>query len=108
MKLLDEYNKLLKVEVHFATGVWILTPREYRNGDPVSGRGEIKFRGEVEDFAKFLRKVKAKDSSMAPPSSRLKTYMKIAQEIMDKKDKFIWIWLTSWKPSTQIITLYTY
>jgi len=108
IKVLEEYNRLLKVEVHYSGGLWILTPREYKNGDKVSGRGEIKFRGTPIEFSKFLRKIQAKDSSDAPPSSRLKTYNKIVTDIENRTDRFIWIWSTKWKSTPSIVNLFTY
>lgn len=50
------------------------------------------FRGDLEEFAKFLARLKAKDDKVAPASHRSLTYRQIAQEIADGTDRMIWIW----------------
>lgn len=53
--------------------------------------GNKVFNGTGENFAKFLRKVQAKDSTH-PRSQRNKTYQEIVNDIMDGKERTIYIW----------------
>lgn len=78
-----EARRLIKIEVLYnGSRGWTLT-------------WEGKFKaiyGSVEDFAKLLRAIKAKDDATDPPSARSMTYLEIAQEIADGKDRTIWVW----------------
>jgi hypothetical protein len=48
--------------------------------------------GSIEEFAKFLMKVQAKDNFQDPHSFRSMPYLQIAQEIANGSDRTIWIW----------------
>lgn len=87
-KIPGPYRKLLKVKVINDGGTgWVLS---YRGGQKV-------FHGDVDEFAKFLQKIKASDNETAPRSTRNKTYKNIAQEIQTGTDRIIWVWNTNMK-----------
>lgn len=50
------------------------------------------FTGSVEEFAKFLRRVKASDDKVDPKSNRSETYLGMAHEITSGADPIIWLW----------------
>lgn len=53
--------------------------------------GQKVYHGSPEGFAKFLRQLGAKDSSL-PRSTRNKTYMGMVQSVMDGKDPILYCW----------------
>jgi hypothetical protein len=100
----EEYNRLLKVRI-FVEGPnqFSLRPEEDRQGDLVAQRGEIRFRGTDQEFAKFLRKIKAKDNSSDPPSTKKTRYIDMVNSAKDGTDPYIWVWTKYWKPFLRII-----
>jgi len=48
--------------------------------------------GDKEQFARLLRKLGASDDKFDPKSFRSMTYKNIVEEIMEGKDRIIWIW----------------
>lgn len=54
--------------------------------------------GSIEEFAKFLMKVQAKDNFQEPRSFRSMTYQQIAQEIANGSDRTIWVWERNLRP----------
>jgi len=83
MKKYDEGKKLVKVKVLF----------DGSRGWTLSWGNKFKtFFGSNEDFAKVLKKVKAKDNFKQPKSFRSMTYLSIVKEINSGADTTIWIW----------------
>ena len=96
MRYVEEHNKLLKVKL-FKQGSnqWRLLPMEKRDGSKIR-RGEITFRGSDEKLKLLLRRLKAKDVTTDPPSSKNKSYQQMIDTAKDKSDPYIWVWLTLW------------
>lgn len=96
MKLIEEYNRLLKVKI-FQQGKnqWRLLPVEKRDGGAIR-RKDITFRGDDEKLKLLLRRLKAKDNATDPPSKKNRTYQQMIDTARDKSDPYIWIWLTIW------------
>lgn len=55
-------------------------------------KGNFVFRGKVEEFGKFLMKLKASDDKEDPRSHRSLKYLEIAKEIQYGHDRYIWVW----------------
>lgn len=81
--LQNEARKLVKVTILWDgnTG-WTLT---YRGGHKV-------FRGSAEGFAKFLQKLKAKDTESEPKSARNMKYMDMVKSAQKNNNSCVWIW----------------
>ena len=74
---------LIKVKIFFdGNNAWTL------NGQA----GTKVFHGDINAFAKFLQKLKAKDNFQDPKSFRSMTYKNIAQEVINGTDNTIFIW----------------
>lgn len=83
MRMMSEARSLVRVHVRYDNNdVWTI---QYLRTVRV-------FRGSIENFAKFLRKIGASDDKTAPRSVRNVTYMQMAQEIKDGSDPIVWIW----------------
>lgn len=86
MKIIKNYSedrKLIRVSVLYdGARSWTL---QWKGGFKV-------FRGSIEDFSKFLMKIKAKDDKESPRSFRSLTYINIAKEITNGSDIIIWVW----------------
>lgn len=73
--------------------VQILIHWDMKNSFTLNYPGGFKtFHGSPEGFAKFLRRIGAKESSSYPRSARFKTYMEIVKSIMDGKDPTVYCW----------------
>jgi hypothetical protein len=96
-------NKLIKVKVQHSNNMWILKPIQYKDGSQCQGLGEIRFRGDIDAFSKYLIKIKAKDTESEPASIRNVPYKSMAQDAIDKVDTEIWVWSRFWNPSTDIM-----
>lgn len=82
---------LYKGSIHFGTNVFTIncTPLN----DPTKGKRSLTFRGEDDRFKTFLRRIKAKDSSTFPPSSKQRTYQQMIDDAKNGDDsKPIYIW----------------
>lgn len=65
------------------------------------------FNGSIEGFAKFLRKIQAKDDAVDPKTFRSMTYMNIAQEIADGGDNVIYVWSNMWPDNGKKTKVYS-
>lgn len=69
------------------------------------GNGKVKvYRGGEEGLRTLLRKLGASDNKVAPKSFRSKTFIKMAQEIIDQSDPIVWIWSNNLDKMNMIVT----
>lgn len=80
---LNEERHLVKVDIQY-TSPSSFTLR-YEGGMKT-------FYGSMEDFARFLRRLKASDDKNDPRSYRSMTFKAMAQEAMDGTDTVVWVW----------------
>lgn len=104
----EERNRLLKVTIRTAADVWTLKAEQDLRGDMIPNlRGEIIFKGNREEFGKFLMKLHAKDTETLPASQRGLKYQEIIQGIVDNTNNEVWIWSKWWNQyrSNKILTI---
>jgi hypothetical protein len=82
MRMLSDSRSLVQVRVRYENNTWTI---QYNRSVRV-------FHGNIEEFAKFLQRIKASDDKTEPRSVRNFTYMQIAQEIQTGSDPIIWVW----------------
>ena len=83
IKNFSEDRKLIKVTVlHDGGRSWTL---QWQGGVKV-------FQGDIDQFAKFLMSIHAKDDKEDPHSFRSLKYREIADEITNGMDTTIWVW----------------
>ena len=79
---------------------YLVRCKVYKNGNAWtmnSNKGGTRvFNGDIDAFAKFLMKIKAKDDAEDPRSYRSMTYRNMAQEIADGGDNVIYVWSNNW------------
>ncbi len=88
---------LIKAKIHYdGNSTWTLN----------SNAGTRVFHGDINSFAKFLQKIKAKDNFMDPKSFRSMTYKSIANEVINGKDNTIFIWSNYWPDKNKSMKAY--
>ena len=87
-KVLNESRHLVKIEVFVSMGAFTFN---------FEGRAFV-FRGNFEEFRRFLMAIKAKDNKEDPRSFRSETYARIATEIMDGTDSIIYAYSSDLYP----------
>ena len=79
----EAVRRLVKVRgIWDGGGAWVMN---YSGGQKI-------FRGTIEEFSKFLQKIRASDSQTTPKSKRNVRYIDIAREIQTGKDRTFWVW----------------
>ena len=100
--LKESPNKLIRIDVFYNDNCWVLNPKQYLDGSRSIEKDYI-FKGDIDEFTKFLMSIRAKDTASMPASYRSKTYRQMAQDIVDRVDTEIWVWRRHWKFNTNII-----
>jgi hypothetical protein len=88
LKIIDEGRKLYKINVMYDS---------FSNCFCLNYNGDNKIvYAEPDNFRKFLRKIKAKDSLTKPVSLRQVTYKQMVDAIIDGSDNKIIVWSNIW------------
>lgn len=94
---------LYRGNVYFGSGVYTINCIPLNDTNKHNKRS-LTFRGDEESFKKFLRKIKAKDSSTFPASSKQRTYQQIIDDAKAEYSKPIYIWSNMIPKGDSIIT----
>jgi hypothetical protein len=101
----EERNRLVKVRVDYqGNGQWQLRPEFTKGGSRVS-KGKRIFRGDDEEFRKFLIRCKAAETETTPASKRTKRYADIVQDMKANKATYVWMYTNRWKAENGITTV---
>lgn len=79
---LNEDRRLVKVEVYNDGNTWTLQWE----------RGHYVFRGNEDQFRRFLIKIQAADTREEPRSYRSMRWKDLAYELANGVDRHIWVW----------------
>jgi len=86
---IDEQRRLIPIKVYYLDNIWHMVPADDVNN-------VISVQGDKDQFAIFLRKIKAKDSKSQPKSKRQITYGQMVSDIVMNTDSTIWVWSNTW------------
>ena len=88
-----EARKLVEVKATKSGSFWTL-----KWEDENKNKRSFVYRGNIDQFAKFLKQIQAKDDYEQPKSYRSLTYKEIAEEIEKGTDTTIYVWSKYLKP----------